>query len=280
MMQELVKGKKMENDDFDVNAAFVYYKEHEEKADYVCKRTPPSCPKRGDESYYVWRFDNFMERHVDCAHEPPVYYFGPLENSEIADDQKVKNEDLKIQESLKYILGLNLGLDEELLKIQKKVKEYKKNDRQMKPDISKSYGYKYCLAFGKLLYPKLSIRGQQWVKITLIFLQEYMEAGVVDMDWMSTENLFFNKKNQLSNEETKKTFYSDIELNNARFRSFAFATHPDAYIKAGIAKLPLKDLVLIASTPDFSEWMEKDTQIQAIIVAKKIIEEKLKIWTD
>ena len=260
--------------DFNVNAAFVYYKEHEEKTESVCKRTPPPCPQRGDEEYYVWRFNNFMERHVDCAHEPPVYYYGLLEDSKIL-DQKIRDEEAKIHLNLKqYVLGFDL--DKELLKKQKEVKEYEKNDRPVKPDIGKSYGYKYCLAFGKLLSPKLSAQGQQWVKKTLDYLQEYMEAGVVDLDWLSRENEDFNKKNQLSNKRKKKAFYSDIELNNARFRSFAFSTHPDAYIKAGIAKLPLKDLALISLTPDLSEWLEEDTQIQAIIVAKKIIEEKLK----
>jgi long-subunit acyl-CoA synthetase (AMP-forming) len=60
------------------------------------------------------------------------------------------------------------------------------------------------------------------------------------------------------------------------FRKFAFATHPDAYIKAGITNLPLTDLILITSTPDLAEWWEEDTRVQAIIVAKKMAEEKLK----
>lgn len=258
--------------DFNVNAAFVYYKEHEEKAKYVCKRTPPPCPQRGDEEYYVWRFNNFMERHVDCAHEPPVYYYGLLEDSKIL-DQKVKDEEAKIHLNLKQYV---LGLDKELLKRQKIVKEYEKNDRPVKPDIGKSYGYKYCLAFGKLLSPKLSDQGQQWVKKTLNNLQENMESGVVKLEWVSNRNKSFTEKNNLNDEDIKSKFYKDIELNDARFRKFAFATHPDAYIDAGIEKLPLKDLLLITSTPDIDEWWERDTWIQAYIVAKKVAEEKIK----
>jgi len=260
----------MGNIDFNVNAAFVYDKKHEEKAKYVCNRIPPSCPQRGDEEYYVWRFNNFMERHVDCAHEPPVYYYGLLENSEIL-DQKIKEEEANPHlNSKQYILGFDL--DKEILKKQKKVKEYKKNDRAVKPNISKSYGYKYCFAFGKFLSLKLSAKGQQWVKKTLDYLQKYMEAGVVNLKWESKENPMFNINNDLNRKDGKKFFYTDIELNNARFRTFAFATHSDAYINAGITDLSIKDLILITATPDFAEWSDSETQLQAIIVAKKFLE--------
>lgn len=258
--------------DFDVNAAFVYDKEHDEKAEYICKRIPPPCPQRGDEQYYVWRFNNFMERHVDCAHEPPVYYYGLLEKAEEIDREVKEEEGRKIQLNPKQYY---LGLDKALLEKQKGVKKYEKNGYWMKPNISKSYGYKYCLAFGKLLSPKLSDKGQLWVKKTLDYLQRYMEAGLVDLDWESTENINFNSKYKLNNKSGKIVFYTDIELNNARFRTFAFATHPDAYIKAGITNLPLKDLILISSTPDLAEWWDGDTRIQAIIVAKKLVEEKM-----
>ncbi|MDR3338827.1 MAG: hypothetical protein LBT25_01815, partial [Candidatus Symbiothrix sp.] len=184
----------------------------------------------------------------------------------------LKDEEGKTQLNPKQYL---LGLDKKLLEKQKEVKQYEKNDRQIKPNISKSYGYKYCLAFGKLLSPKLSAKGQLWVKYALDYLQEYMEAGVVELDWVSKRNLPFNSRYGLNDKGKKEKFYTDIELDNARFRTFAFATHPDAYIKAGIADLPVGDLILISSTPDLAEWLESDTWLQAYIVGKKIAEERL-----
>ncbi len=51
------------------------------------------------------------------------------------------------------------------------------------PDVSTSYGYKYCVAFGQLLKGKLSPQGNAWIDKTLLNLQTYMEKGVVDNSW-------------------------------------------------------------------------------------------------
>ncbi len=279
--------------DFEVNSAFVYYRAQKEETKYICKRTPLSSPARGDEEYYEWRFNNFMERHVTCAHEPPVYYYGLLEDPVILlkkqDEEAKKAEEgirSRIKEVLKYIqetwddITLNpkqlwLGLDPELRKRQKKAKQYVKNDHDVMPNISKSYGYKYCLAFGKLLNPKLSAEGQIWMSKALNYLQEYMEAGVVDLNWVAEKNKDFNRENGLYNKVKREAFYTDIELNNARFEEFAFATHPDAYLNAEMEKVPLADLVRISITPDLKEWGKGATWLQAKIVAKELAKKEL-----
>ena len=68
--------------------------------------------------------------------------------------------------------------------------------------------------------------------------------------------------------ETKKInkFYENIELDNKKFQDFAFATHPDAYNPEEMSKLPIDDLVIIGLTPEFKEFLEKETWEQIGIV--------------
>ncbi|HCO67645.1 MAG TPA: hypothetical protein DIT04_07820, partial [Dysgonomonas sp.] len=248
----------MEDYDFDVTAAFVYYKEHEEDIPLICDKIPPASPQRGDEEYYVWRFNNFMERHLqDCSHEPPVYYYGTLIDPATVLKKKTdsntnknwwENAKDKVEEAWDNT-NLNpkqmwLGLDKTLKEKQQNAKQYIKNDETVIPNISKSYGYKYCLAFGKLLKPKLSPAGQIWVTKTLDYLQEYMEAGLVDLDWESEYSEKFKQTYDLSDKSLKVKFYTNIELNNAKFKAFAFATHPDAYINANIGIRKIGDICI------------------------------------
>ncbi len=278
----------MGNQEYEVNAAFNYWQKHRDKVDYICDRIPPPSPERGDENYYVWRFDNFMERHADCAHEPPVYYYGLLEDPEIL-LKKEKNKEEQPDAGKSYWekikkwwedVTLNpkqlwLGLDKELKERQQNAKQYVKNDRDVMPNITKSYGYKYCLAFGKLLFPYLSKEGQVWITKTLDLLQQYMESGVVDLDWQGMYDESFEEKYQLSDKNKRVLFFTDIELNDTRFQSFAYATHPDAYIEGGIENLPYSDLIKIMITPDITEWADIETLRQAWYTGKKVVNKKL-----
>jgi len=285
----------MQEFDFNAKAAFVYDLEHEEKLQYVCLKDPLACSLRGDGGYYIFRFDDFMSRHVDCSHEPPVYYYGPLENEyQIkAYIEKIENKDYSLLPPIPgsippalhtvlvniYIAAYNisnlrelwLGLEQELVKRQKDVEPTIKGI----PNISKSYGYKYCVAFGELLYPKLSAIGQKWIKDTLQFLQDYMEKGIINKAWTSKKNKYFNKRYKLNDSEARHKFYSDLELSSTKFKDFAFATHPDAYLDAGLTRLPLLDLIRITITPDFAEWKELDTIEQAWIVLKDMVRDRI-----
>lgn len=135
------------------------------------------------------------------------------------------------------------------------------------PDYYLSYGYKYCCKFTNELYPELSEEGQRWLDEARFLLQKYMEDGLVNKIYTSKFNVKFNKK-------IANIGYDDIELKNDLFKEFAFATHPDAYIDAGLTNLPIDDLLKILSTPDLKEWLDVETLKQF----KAVLPEMVKKW--
>lgn len=47
---------------------------------FVCIKKPTPFPAAyGDCNFYKWRFENFLERHKNCSHLPPNYYFDPMQ---------------------------------------------------------------------------------------------------------------------------------------------------------------------------------------------------------
>ena len=122
----------------------------------------------------------------------------------------------------------------------------------------------------------MSNEGKLWVDRTLINLQLYMEQGLIDKSWISQKSKRFNSKYNL--ERQRALFYDYIELDNVRFKEFAFATHPDAYLAGGLSvllwKWKLKDLILIMLTPDFIEWTDSSTREQAMITIKGLLKEQ------
>jgi hypothetical protein len=136
------------------------------------------------------------------------------------------------------------------------------------PDYYLNYGFKYCSRFKKETYLNLSPQGKAWLDKTLILLQDFMEMGVVEMNYVATENLAFNDRYKLP--KNSKAFYTGIECRNADFKAFAFATHPDAYRPKDMQNLPAEDLVRIGLTPDFGEWGDAATWEQAGIMWDKM----------
>lgn len=203
-----------------------------------CDKAVPEIAK-GNCDYYSNRFENFMERHKTCTHEPPVYYYGPLVESSESNKQA-----------------------------------YKKNKKFVIPKPEDSYGYKYCAKFTNELMPRLTPSGKKWLAKAKNDLQAFMEKGVVDMNYISEHNNAFNEDNFMSNGKIKESkleeFYKDLELNNANFQKFAFATHPDAYNPNIMSSLPVTDLIKILLTPDFKEWLGAETWEQAWIMAKNM----------
>ncbi|MGC4067398.1 MAG: hypothetical protein QM784_22685 [Polyangiaceae bacterium] len=49
-----------------------------------------------------------------------------------------------------------------------------------------------------------------------------------------------------------------LEQRNDAFRSFAYGTHQDAYLNAGLRFLPVTDLARIAATPDLGDLLTVD----------------------
>jgi hypothetical protein len=91
-----------------------------------------------------------------------------------------------------------------------------------------SYGHKYALRFSLELKPHLSAAGQVWVEDTLRLLQQYMEDRRDKNPWE----------------------FAELERNGDAFRDFAYKTHSDAYVNAGVCSLPIMDQIRILGTPE------------------------------
>jgi len=65
----------------------------------------------------------------------------------------------------------------------------------------------------------------------------------------------------------------ELELDDDNFKTFAFKTHPLAYLDAGLADLSISDLSKIGMQPNIQEWGDLRTLKQAGVsgwpVAKK-----------
>jgi hypothetical protein len=96
------------------------------------------------------------------------------------------------------------------------------------PDYYLVYGEKYARRFTQVLRPKLSRFGQRWVDRTFELLQEAIETR----------------------RRRDPAGFAVLERDGAAFRSFAFETHADAYVSAGVCFLPQSDQMRIMATPD------------------------------
>jgi RHS repeat-associated protein len=135
----------------------------------------------------------------------------------------------------------------------------------------KGYGYKYCDRFLKETRPNLSPAGQKWLNETLKLLQIFMDKGLVNLNYTSTNNKrFTNKVTTIG----LQAFYTGIECRNIDHKDFAFATHPDAYRPKDMKTLPCSDLLKISKTPDWKEWLDGATWEQA-----NIMREKMGVWS-
>jgi len=104
------------------------------------------------------------------------------------------------------------------------------------PDYYMSYGDKYAHRFLDETFPKLSPDGQAWLMRTFENLQQRME------DLRQADPAAFDR----------------LEQDPDAFRAFAYATHSDAYVEAGLADLSPSDLLAVARTPDFADLATLD----------------------
>jgi len=261
---------------------FGEYTPTDRKATKECKYIPPPIPQ-GNCSYYESRFTNFMKRHSDCLHEPPVYYYGPLsEMGEISAMNKLYIRLSTLPTHLAFTgqtdgqRAIKKAEEERMRKDMNSPYKYERAEKTLVPRPEESYGYKYCELFTNELMPKLTIDGKKWLKQVKIDLQKLMEQGIVNKYYVSELSKNYNIENKLTNDEGEvikvniKKFYTNIELNNTRFQSFAFATHPDAYNPTVMSKLPAQDLIRIMFTPDFKEWLDSETWKQVWTMAKNM----------
>jgi len=120
------------------------------------------------------------------------------------------------------------------------------------PSYYLGYGDKYVHRFTEELAPKLSPAGQEWLAKARANLQMAFENRIKE----------------------DPAAFDRLEQNDEKFLEFAYASHPKAYLDAGMEKLPLKDLVRIGMTPDLRDLMtvnglEQVADVAAGLAARK-----------
>ena len=129
------------------------------------------------------------------------------------------------------------------------------------PEYYLGYGNKYIRKFTNELSPKLSDAGKAWLIEARRLLQKYMEDGFVD-NVTKTKIITPCKAYPKASATIKTATTESLELDSDNFKTFAFGTHPAAYIDAGLGNLSLADLARIGLTPDFKEWFGADSWAQ------------------
>lgn len=124
-----------------------------------------------------------------------------------------------------------------------------------------SYGYYYCYTYGERLRPRLSERGQDWLDDARLYLQRNIELGLED-------NMEGDEINVVCRRYPNRTMQMEVtqyelEVDPVTFKTFAFNTHVPAYLDAGLADLPITDLMRIGTQPNAEEWLDGETRKQA-----------------
>lgn len=141
------------------------------------------------------------------------------------------------------------------------------------PSYYVSYGYFYCSNYGAKLKPTLSVAGKEWLDNARFYLQKNMEDGL-------NQNMRKNLIQMSSAKPGNGSFEMAVpqyklELDSEMFKSFAFKTHPLAYLDAGLAGLRLSDMTKIVGGPALEEWRDSRTYQQVwdsgTVVASKTL---------
>jgi hypothetical protein len=117
------------------------------------------------------------------------------------------------------------------------------------PDYYLSYGDRYVRRFSKETRPLLSPAGKAWLDRVRVGLQRAIEekrrADPLEFVWLEREG--------------------------PRFLDFAYETHPSAYLESGLAELPLRDLLIIGSTPDARDLFSERGRAQVVAVIRGLV---------
>lgn len=68
----------------------------------------------------------------------------------------------------------------------------------------------------------------------------------------------------------------ELEVDPITFKTFAFNTHVPAYLDAGLADLPITDLMRIGTQPNAEEWLDEETWNQAVDSGVEVGRDKAK----
>jgi hypothetical protein len=137
-----------------------------------------------------------------------------------------------------------------------------------------SYGYYYCSTYGAKLYPKLSPAGQAWLRSARWWLQKNMELGLKQN--MQGTAIWLTSQKPGNGSFKMEVGRYQLELEDNTFTTFAFKTHPLAYLDGGLAYLPSWDLAKILMQPNIQEWGDGRTWGQAIDSAKVVIPQQVR----
>jgi len=117
------------------------------------------------------------------------------------------------------------------------------------PTYYLGYGGKYVARFTNELYPQLSPAGQAWLVQTRINLQTAIE----------------NRR------AADPAAFDALEKNDTAFTAFAYETHADAYLNAGLQNLNPFDLARVGLTPDVQDLLTREGIAQAAEVGVRLI---------
>lgn len=112
------------------------------------------------------------------------------------------------------------------------------------PDYYLNYGDKYCRRFRLEVRHRFTPLGQAWIDNTCDLLQQMLEG---------------------KRAEDPRAF-ACLEEDPPAFRRFAYSQHAAAYIRGGIAALPLRDLVLIVHGIDWQDLLTPEGLVQVGLV--------------
>lgn len=130
------------------------------------------------------------------------------------------------------------------------------------PDYYISYGYYYCYTYGERLQPRLSDAGKTWLEDARYLLQSHIEDGLKD-NMKGNEITVVCRRYPNRTVQMEVTQY-ELEVDPITFKTFAFNTHVPAYLDAGLADLPITDLMRIGTQPNAEEWLDEETWNQAV----------------
>ncbi|MBR9878776.1 MAG: hypothetical protein GYB17_04590 [Gammaproteobacteria bacterium] len=138
------------------------------------------------------------------------------------------------------------------------------------PDYYTHYGYYYCSRYAAYLLPRLSPKGKQWMAQARSNLQVYLDEAIQKNMIPGSTDIIISQNND---DITIGIMAYELELESEIFRDVAFATHVDAYIDAGLADLPLSDLMKIGTMPNVEEFLDPNTWDQVIKVSEEVLPE-------
>jgi hypothetical protein len=124
----------------------------------------------------------------------------------------------------------------------------RRNPGMQPPPYYLEYGNKYLEKFSSLGPKDMSPEGLAWRDNTLKALQVAIETKRME----------------------DPVGFAQLERDPEAFKRFAYDSHPDAYVKSGFFKLPMQDMLKVASTVGLKELLGKDGIPQILATASQV----------